>query len=513
MGQSNSILQIERKIKQNPKFIKMTDNVITDFELRDIDINSNKKWGDCQDNFPSDINGLFLSSGADRDGNEKIGHLLDGYNHAIKVEIKNGKINLIVKRLVDDVYLTETQTKTIIKKGLYDLKTSNNLFDFDMARNMFHQAIYFRDTYIGCTGGNWIYIDPNTCEVKENFKLDKKYDTHCKLIQKCMHPLIDYKKNVLISFTFTYGFSLEGMKTIITFYEFDNNNTTINKVNYEIKGMTFLHGFQYTDKYYILFNIPMKPNVLGFVFGKNAIMRNVDDVTSDKLIIHLIPRQQGLQPIIIDTNDHGFVYHGINAYDDQNNIILDVFLSDLNAERESSQFEVNDKYNVYCNDGELYRYTINLDNRSVSKKTIAKIVQSTIDFRSVNQQYHNKPYSYSYMCAHDIDTRFCSLFKIDMNNSYVVDEYTSADTDHFWFREPQFISNINPTGEDDGYIFMWCYRVDDISEKFPFGQTELYIFNAKNLSLGPQYVINVSELSGKNKPIPYGMHSYIKNFH
>lgn len=510
MGQSNSRLNIERGIKQNPAFIKMTDDIVTDITISDIDINSYKKWGNNNDIFPSDIHCLFLSSGADKAKNDKIKHLLDGYGHAIKAEIKDGKFSLVVKRIVDDVYVEEIKKNTIVKKGLYILKTKRNLFDFSM-RNMFHQSIYFRNMYIGCTGGNWIYMNPDTCVVDPNYKLDEDYDGGCSLKQRCMHPLIDYKKNTLITFTFKYSLTLTGFKTVVTFYEFSEEKT-VSKIKHTIDGMVYLHGFLYTDKYYILFNIPMRPNMIGYAFGKNAIMRNVDDKVSDNFMIYLIPRDGNPMKthITLNTNDHGFVYHGINSYDEDNTIIIDVFLSQLNAERESSQFEVNDQYNVYCNNGEVCRYVINLDDNKVTKKGIANIVGSTIDFRTIGKDYNGVKYNYSFICSHDMETKTCSLYKIDMNKSEVADKFATLDTDHYWFRDPEFISRRGAVSEDDGYIFMWVYHIDIVKEVgLPNGKTELYIFNALNLSVGPQYVIDVTMLCGANKPLPYGLHSYL----
>ena len=57
---------------------------------------------------------------------------------------------------------------------------------------------------------------------------------------------------------------------------------------------------------------------------------------------------------------------------------------------------------------------------------------------------------------------------------------------------------------------MWVYHIDIAKEsELPNGKTELYIFNALNLSVGPQYVIDVTMLCGASKPLPYGLHSYL----
>jgi hypothetical protein len=62
-------------------------------------------------------------------------------------------------------------------------------------------------------------------------------------------------------------------------------------------------------------------------------------------------------PFIINTKRQGNVYHQINAFEFQGEIVVDAFVSKLNSARESAQFELGEKP-VFDNEGDPFRFVI-----------------------------------------------------------------------------------------------------------------------------------------------------------
>jgi carotenoid cleavage dioxygenase-like enzyme len=532
---------------QNKEWFKMTDNV----NIPELDVS--------YDTNVNDLSGTYFTVGLDRSTNKQITHLLDGYNTIMKFVFSNGKLILSAKRIKDDLYEKETKSNKILKKGIYILKSGgilNNIFDFNLARNTLHSPIYFGGKLIGCSSTIYFMFNKNL-ELEDTTFFDKLF-SKSKSEVYCIHPLIQQKKDnngniteTLHTFTFYPGFTY----STVTFFEINTSFKIINRISFNIAGFSILHGFAFTDNYYILFQLPGKLKILPFVLGISPILRGMDDTTNEKTQIYIIPRDnKNIDIVHYESVIHGSIYHTINAYETvlSNNLTsiqFESFLSKLNSEGDSSQFEMNDVYPLYTNYGEIYHYSLNkkedqsnqsllykliistgpkfsninrklLDNgvcllnnirsifgypKFILKDTSSKFkanpprliegkIDTNLDLRSINDNYRNNgDYHYVYTVSHDFDHDVEKLHKINIKDETSTVYLFPA---KHWLREPKFISRQNSTIEDDGYIILLAYTVN---------QTKVYIFDAKDIT-SPIKIINLG------LRLPFSVHAHSTNY-
>jgi carotenoid cleavage dioxygenase-like enzyme len=198
---------------------------------------------------------------------------------------------------------------------------------------------------------------------------------------------------------------------------------------------------------------------------------------------------------------------------------VDAFVSDLNASRESSQFELDNQNPVYDNNGDPYRFLVRIprDNKTdldpCKFKLTASVVDSTIDFHCVNHDYVGLEHHFTWIVGHErvrdnqgrVSQVVSSLYKIELPepnlNFNAIDTVKHAIKSTDWntngsvyFRTPLFVPKINSVSEDDGYIFMWSYENTKV---------KMLILDAKNLELKMEITIP------EKYHIPYSVHSWV----
>lgn len=495
-------------------------------------------------NTQHDINcetSLIMSAGVHCGSN--INHVLDGYSWAIVVNISNqdNKFKLIVSSQMikndNDLYLQEEQGHKL-KTGLFTSDMSvckkillGNLFKLvsgtvAVERSTAHQPIYYpqKNTILFCSMNKYhsFTINNNSTFTENGWtpKFSKKE-------YACMHPHYDNTTRELLTYTFTHGILKKYTK--VKFFAFGDCPDKPAITEYTIKGdRAALHMFGYTKHYYILFANSLKLEKGGegkIIFGE-PILRTLDDNYVGDLVIHFIsrPSAKSRECFTIDTNHKGHVYHSINCFEYGEQIIIDAFVSNLNASRESAQFELSDGHNVYDNCGDPYRFFINIPNKQTPKnpcndKLLASLIDSTIDFHCINSNYNGTRHKYSWILGHErVRDEYGNICKVisklskiytpdnhgfdsDKTATHIVTSDEIIGKSCYW-RTPLFIPNKNQTsdknGEDDGYIFVWSYEFNNIQNNVC-----ILILSAIDLQL-------ISKIKLPNEyNIPYSVHSWI----
>jgi carotenoid cleavage dioxygenase-like enzyme len=166
----------------------------------------------------------------------------------------------------------------------------------------------------------------------------------------------------------------------------------------QVKDRAALHMFGFTENYFVLFANSLQVMLFWFfqffffLFYKvkkrgicmlccgKPILRTLNDNFCGELKIHFIPRRKakGLHRFVVNTRQQGFVYHTINTFEDPKDgcIVVDAFVSKLNASRESSQFELG-KEPVLDNEGDPFRFHIVVP-RKAKAVVESKILCSTM---------------------------------------------------------------------------------------------------------------------------------------
>lgn len=515
----------------------------------------NTKEEPCDDNIVKgpceDINyktSLLLSAAAYT--GDAIDHLLDGYSAGIvtRAGMENDKpvFHISSKPINDEkiLYLKEKAGEQKItglvtsEMSLLKKLCGGNLFKFLSGGRAYERATAHQPFYYPQERSVIYASGTKYHSLKYNFENDKivlsNNGWNFKPSRKkyySMHPHWDHKNQKFLTYTFTYGVLKKYTK--LTFYEFGEDSAHPIKTKYKINDRVILHMFGFTENYFILFANPLKLEKCGqakIIFGK-PLLRTLDDNYTSNLIIHFIPRNNSKQAFSVDTNHQGVVYHTINCYEtNENKIIIDAYVSQLNAHKEASQFEIDHQHKIYDNNGDPYRFIINATGPDPCKmKLIASMLDSTIDFHCINPIYFGLKYKYSWIVGYerirnengDVKKALSTLYKVHMEDDTINFNPMDAVT-HFaestewtdgscYLRTPLFVPKLrcgdvcgdvcgNVCGnvcEDDGYIFIWSYTFENDSK------IDLMIFDAQDLKL--LWTIPMP----KKYHIPYSIHSWV----
>lgn len=503
------------------------------------------------DSFSQVEDTLILSAAAFCDNG--IEHLLDGYSWSIFTRISynqpsNGVV-ITVKclKIPADENLRQTEKGTTKRKfGLFSgrLSTLKKIFlarlpdllitGRAVERQTAHQPVFYpslNQAYF-CSSYTYPAFEARWDQGQPR-QLDITGPIHRPFIPEhfpvndytCMHPLYDSNTQQLL--TYSYIHSKFSRKTTVNFYAFGPGEKVRTVKKYVIPDRAALHMFGFTEKYYVIFanSLVLQPcGTLSMICG-SPILRTLDDNFCGDLIIHFIPRDEfsGLKAFSVNTKRQGFVYHTINCFDVPGGVVVDAFVSKLNASRESSQFELG-KQPVFDNEGDPFRFYISRETGVTKSKLLTVQLDSSIDFHCVNPLYLGKPYENWWMVTHrrerdafDSITKVSSVLTrvrntLDGSNPLNFNPETSAvasrlsDTWHKgtsvvreYLRTPLFVSHKYPKGEDDGILFCWSYSSP--IEDSQLGAQILLI--APNLDL-----VKKIDVPGNNR-IPYSVHSSV----
>jgi Retinal pigment epithelial membrane protein len=525
-----------KKLTQDPLFVKHCFTYPEEFQLsKKLDLGAYKILHDC----------LILSSAAFCDATVNNDHLLDGYSWGLFVHISSAKDNTDIKIYCkkiqedEDVRLREVQHTSSMKFGLFTGKLPTwrkwltlgrlpTLLSSGRAveRTTAHQPIFYPAKSQVSFCSSYTYPSFNVLKdeddrlvIKRSIKSDIQ-NTFDKKHYTCMHPLYDYRKEMVLTYTFLH--SKLSRNTKIWFYSFgDEPKNDTPPIEYEISDRVALHMFGFTQNYYIIFANSLVMEKCGqtkLMFGKPILRATNDDYSGD-LIIHLIPRYTSslLKPFSVNTKQKGFVYHTINCFDHPDgSVIVDALVSKLNESRESSQFELGQE-DVFDNEGDPFRFKISPPPlNQVSNKILASQIDTSIDFHCINPRYSGRLHTDWWMVSHQRDRKDDGTFnrtvsklqhiKVDFDGDAMdydpektVVHKVSSDgwnKKSVYLRTPTFVPFKYPENEIDGLLFCWSFE----DEGLDYLSGNLLIY-APHLAL--------LKIIGINAKIPYSVHSYV----
>lgn len=239
---------------------------------------------------------------------------------------------------------------------------------------------------------------------------------------------------------------------------------------------SYMHSFSITKNYIILTEYPFKL-ADNLIFSGKPFIKNYAWDKNAKTKITIINKRC---PCNIKTYfaEPFFSFHHINAYEENNNIILNII-----AYKDSHIIEHIGFFPDHLDPSFFLNMRIDLTEDTTQTR---KIPLGYADLPRINSAYNGRPYGYFY--AINVDKNRHTLFKWD----------TKQNTRIFWSEEgcfagePIFIQN--PTGhggEDDGVILS---LVLDVNKKVSF----LLVLDAKNFKeLARTYLLH---------GVPFGLH-------
>jgi 8'-apo-carotenoid 13,14-cleaving dioxygenase len=257
-----------------------------------------------------------------------------------------------------------------------------------------------------------------------------------------------------------------------------------NTVDVPVPGMVMMHDTSITEHYVVIYDLPVTVNFdllqrgMRFPFAWNP------DYAPR---VGLLPRSSagrpcgGAEDIIWCDVGACYVFHPMNAYEDQGNVVLDVC-------RYERMFE-SDVHGPFGDSlASLDRWTINPQTRRVTEQRIDARAQ---EFPRCHPALNGKAYRYGYSVAVGADGGgFPAINKHDLKTGVCTQHGLGAGRHA---GEPYFVPREGARSEDDGYLMSFVFDAGS-------DRSELVLLDAQDLEAEP--VARVI-LPGR---VPYGFH-------
>lgn len=264
----------------------------------------------------------------------------------------------------------------------------------------------------------------------------------------------------------------------LTLYCVNNKGVVIKKLDIEKNHCSMIHDFVLTKNYVIIFDCPLVLDINQMMSGGSVIKWRPELGGRIGLISRNGEKIQWLE------TEPFFVFHFANAYENDNDLIIDYvryehgyFLTGNVEEREISPL--------------LYRTVINLHSGVVKHIPLDDRV---VEFPRIREDCDTLSHQFIYTPTRTADMAawqgFNAIIKYDVKNqSSQIYEFGQ----HAQVGEPVFAPTKAQHSEDSGYLMLYVY--DAISEK-----SEFVILDAKNFSDLPLARIQMP------RRIPSGFH-------
>ncbi len=241
----------------------------------------------------------------------------------------------------------------------------------------------------------------------------------------------------------------------------------------ELPGARLPHDMAITDRYSILMDLPM-------FWDPHLIQRDIHKVTFYPDLpsrFGIIPRTGTNADIVWFEAEPCYIYHVINAWEDGDEVILDVCrmrTPEPPAERLAGS--------IYASliawgalDAQYYRYRFNMKTGATKEGAVD---DQFVEFPTINQYFQGKKNRRSYHAyiPQGEPLRMGGIIGFDTDTGQR-DEYIYAN--QVYASEPVFAPKVGATSEEDGYVMTFAEDMDND------GQSELHLFDPVNIAAGP----------------------------
>ena len=385
---------------------------------------------------PPELNGRYLRNGANPQSGESA-HWFLGNGMIHGVELNNGRANWYRNRYVRTPLLDDTGA---------DPLNANTMDDRSKSLANTH-IIGHAGRILALEEGHWPFeLSPELATIGP-YNYNNKLETGM-----TAHPKICGETGELLFFA--YGM----VPPYMTYHRATADGELVQSEVIEVKGATMVHDFNITRNYVIFMDLPLVWNFDNV--GNAGLPIQWSDEYGARLGV--MPRNGSNKDVVWYDIDPCYVYHPLNAYEDGNDIVIDVCR--LAHSMKPGAPEVPPL---------LHRWSIHQDTGTVSE---SQIDDKSVEFPRVPDALVGQKHRYGYMAEFGSGLPAAVAFrKYDMQ--------TGASLAHDLGPgraggEPVFVPAADGTSEDDGYLLSFVY---DAAEN----KSELIIVDASNMASDP----------------------------
>jgi len=426
---------------------------------------------------PSDLNGVYVRNGPNPQ-HEPRGryHWFDGDGMVHAVHIADGKASYRNRFVRTDGFERERDAGEPLWSGIIEPPAENppGEPEKDTANTdlLFHNdrllALWYR-------GGKPYAMDPLTLETlgPEDFGGSLRCEVSA-------HAKVDERTGELCFFD--YGMRPPYMRYGVVGPE----GAVRHFVSIDLPGPRLPHDMAISERHSILMDLPLVNDPQAAKAGRFRLLfdRNMPSRFG------VIPRYGAAEQIRWFEADPCFIYHSINAYDDGDEVVMDVCRVTKPQPRSDLDGPLAQMLSYLRMDAHLYRYRFNLRTGLTSERMID---DDNSEFPSVNQGMigRRSRFAYNMHISSEKTLLFDGLMKYDVDSG-------AAETHWFgdgrWGSEAPFAPRPGATAEDDGYLVSYVFDERE-------GYSDVEVLDARDVAAGPVCTIKLPVR------VPLGFHA------
>ena len=319
-------------------------------------------------------------------------------------------------------------------------------------------------------------IDPDTLETLGRFD----WDGRLKTVTVSAHPKVDPRTGEMLF----YGYEASGdASRDMAFCVADKDGRLVSEEWFEAPYPGMVHDFAITRDYAVF---PIFPTITDLERMKAGGPHWMSDVSQDCWVA-VVPRATGVKDIRWFRRPGGQFFHVINAWNDGEQITLDLCVSQTNSFPFIPDVS-GEPYDPVKASALPSRWTLDLTRNDdhIDERMVAPVPGDVprIDDRRIGMRYRQAwmgmvDPTLAMRVSGPVGGGFNLVGRIDMDTGEV-DAWYGADDDAF--QEPQFV----PTGagETDGYVL-------SVIEKHADNLSDVGVFRAGRMAEGPVAVIHL----------------------
>ena len=255
-------------------------------------------------------------------------------------------------------------------------------------------------------------------------------------------------------------------------------------------GFAFLHDFAITPNWALFLQNAIAFNPLPYVTGQKGAAQCLQSKPGAQAKFWLIPRDSGAfagqPPRILDAPD-GFVFHHLNAWEDQGAVVVEsIYYSDFPSIGPDQDFRAIDF--ELLPEGLLEQCRIDLNSGTVST---TRLSERCCEFAMVNPTREGLPSRYAWMAVAERETGndpLQAIKKLDLQSG---ERCVWSAAPRGFVSEPVMVPRLGANAEDDGWVLVLVWNGARCA-------TDLMILNAADMT--EQAVLELP------LAIPYGLH-------
>jgi beta,beta-carotene 9',10'-dioxygenase len=398
-----------------------------------------------QGKIPEWLSGSLIRNGpAKFDLDEQsLKHWFDGLAMLHKFSFNAGKVSYTNKFIKSNAFIkTKENGKISFREFATDPCRSifsrvSSVFSFDTTDNTNVNISKVDNKFIAMTETPIpIEYDPETLDTIGVLRYDDK------LLGSLTTAHPHYDQNTNESFNYLTHFSRNSKYNV---YRITAGKTRNLITSIEVKTPSCMHSFGLTEHYIILVEFPLVVNSLDLLLSGRPFIENFKWRPGQGTKITLINRLDG-KVVGIYSCEPFFAFHHINAFEVDNNVVIDMITYEDNSIIYSLYLDIlrgNEPMDIPVS--QYRRFTISLDNGSVGYK----IMYEGLELPRINNHLNMKNYDFLYAVGMSSVTSFTNrLVKINVQTG----DFVSWSEQNCQPGEPVFVPRLGAKREDDGVI-------------------------------------------------------------